>query len=280
MLFPKKYAYLTFRKDYAGGHGIGLRGVDGNPLAVRESSDRSHPHLSLVWSQGSILVKKNERATPQPSPLPSHGKAWHWFNENAAVLQAIGAIVASVAVVIGVLWWFFSVSSRVGQVEEKLTRLENGLVEISAGIGKINERAIKLEGKFESFEKYVLPHFADQIYKPKALELGFTDPQIVPLELVKSSEIPLTDRGKSYTLTFSLTEVGKDEMKFLISGTVGNVFINKVTVRVPKQIGVPINLMEVIRNVTPVPLTPGLWVVILDFPRADTAIFAFGPRTV
>jgi hypothetical protein len=98
-------------------------------------------------------------------------------------------------------------------------------------------------------------------------------------QLVKLSKIHLTDKEKSYDFTLTFSEVRKDHMEFLLNGVIGSDVFTDITVEVSTQIGVPINLTEVIENsLLVLPKTPALWAVILDFPSSDTAIFAFGPR--
>jgi hypothetical protein len=57
--------HLSFRDC----NGSLLRVIHGNPSGIEESSDRSPPHLSLVWKQEGTLAKKGSK--PNNKPLVS-----------------------------------------------------------------------------------------------------------------------------------------------------------------------------------------------------------------
>lgn len=256
-----------------------LRIVGGTPLVDNRVSYRRSPHLTLVWNQGGILAPKRPKKVDsgrEVLPVPWYRKIWHWLNESSGVWQSLG--------VIGVILWFaFSINSRLEQLEEKING-EGGLITMSREVGKINNRLTRIEERLKAIDKYVLPYVLPQTFRPKAVALGFIDPQMVVLTLGQSSEIHLTrhsDNEDSYDFTLRLQSFGEHEISFFVEGKIGPVTMTRSTIGIPRKIGVPMDFWEVVKDLFPSPATlsiPPLWVVILDFPNPDTAVIAFGAR--
>jgi len=114
MRFGNNNKHLVFYKDYQASQSIVLKIVDGNPLAVRESCDRSTSHLSLVRKQEGILTRKKPVVVPPVQPLSWYGRGWRWLQDNGPGIQ-------SVAIIGGVVMWVALIYFRLEKLEEKIT---------------------------------------------------------------------------------------------------------------------------------------------------------------
>jgi hypothetical protein len=253
---------------------------------------KNSPFLLLEWEKEEGLSRRKsgksnnkERVANQPVAIalgvPWYLGSWRWLNSNGSAIQAIAIISA-------VVWWFASGSFRLDQIEKSMSGIESKLVDVSTGIGKINERVTKLEGKWETFETFILPRLTTQAYKPKAFELGFVDPQIVSLNLIKSAQTRAQGFGKSglsYQFTFTVQEAKKDYIVVQVDGDV-KAQEKKSTVRgtileIPMKIGDPVDLMKVLSEmgIFPDDFNPSpLWVTVLDFPSPNVAVLAIASK--
>lgn len=272
---------LSFCEKY-GSNRSTLRAIAGNLSAVRESSDERLPHLLLVWKQEGILAAKGlntDKGKPrrvQPEPPSQVSQQPSWFREHA---ERIGVIVTILGGLAYGSWYLSKYDSRLINVETAVNG-PDGLPGINKKLSEISDRLTKIEGKLEAVDKYVWPYVLPRIFGSQATALGFTDPQIVPVRLTKSSKVSVTVYGGKLSFTFTVEDVKEDLIYFSVAGIFKEqVPILDIHVSMPYQIGVPINLTKIVGMGVPMQDVPDVWVSILDFPSSDSAILAVGPRT-
>lgn len=265
-------------------NGNSLRVVNGNPLMASRSVEGNKPQLTLVWgkpvSEGSSKrTKRESQVSVDKGPL---GRLRAWANANDGFLTIIGLVVAA-----GFFFgsWYMKSNlkeelkeyvdtSLKSELKSQLDPIREDMKRMTGDISKLQTGLANLQGKLGSI--------AGIVYQQRAAGLGFTDAQISFVELVKSSKVSivLSSQGWSYDFTLTLTDVKEDTLEFLVNGAINKtIVVDYVSVTIPKQVGVPLDLMEVIGGVTTtIPKPPPVWAVILDFPSSNTAVLAFGPR--
>jgi hypothetical protein len=251
--------------------------------------DMSQPHLSLVWDRDRALANKSgKKRQGQPaqtavSEKPT-GQVLTWLNDNQGVLTILGLIGAAFFFVGS---WYASWYMRSGleselraHVDETISKalepivndiegIVNDIKGIRNDVQQLKIDLVSVRDRVGSLERV--------FYKEKAESLGLQDPRVVPVHVSQPQAISQSDGEIPYTLNLTLGEVTQNHLRFSVNGTIGTVTFRDVLIRVPFQIGVPINLGDVLEQFG-VHDTPALWMVIFALPTPDTAIVATGSK--
>lgn len=247
---------------------------------VLRKPDGKQAHLTLIWGRSvSRSSEKKRKQVDQTSGSETQGRSLRdWVNDNDGFLTIIGLVAGACFFAGG----FYSSWYMRENLEKELKEyVDSSLNPIRVSVGRMEGEIVKLQTGLANLQGR-LGGIAGIVYKERAAALGFTDAQISFVELVKSSEVrvALSNQGWSYDFTLTLTDVKKDSLGFLVNGAINRtIVLHYVTVTIPRQTGVPLDLMEVIGNaVKTVPPPPPVWAVILDYPGSNTAVFAVGLR--
>jgi hypothetical protein len=233
-----------------------LEVIPGNPLAARGNPDKSQPRLAVI--QGRVLAEKRK---PEERPIvisqPWYSRSWTWLRTNAPAMMVLLAAAT-------IVWNLSGTYSRLGRLEEAING-QNGLVGKVSGM---TDRLTKMEGRFEGF-----------LNRAKALEVGLKDPQILPVAVSPTAPRQRVTSGPEasvpYSLEFGIYEITQDTITFSVGGKVGGTILKDNVVKVPFQIGVPIELTKAIG----VAGGPHIFLVVLDLPTKNQAVVAVGPKT-
>lgn len=235
--------------------------------------------LLYDWSEweGDVSRKNQGNKKREKENQTSPSRIRLWFDRNINILQGIGVLLLVTGILGGGAWWVVFVNSRLDQIQASVNKFENKLDD---GLTRIS----KVEVTLGVLERHLFP---------KAFELGFTDPQFVPLKLVNSSQMHIAESasdGVAYNFTFTVKEVGKDHIILLVDGDVkpragksGAIIVRNSLVGISTRVGEPVNLWQVLKNFAMFPEdfdVPPLWLAIIDFPVPDTAIVAVGTRKI
>lgn len=246
-------------------------------------SDNSQARLQLVWSNPLTAQKLGEKqAAERVSP---HSSKWRKIVDSTsykALVPLAGAIVAIIGAIYYTGWNLGSIQKDIGTLNGKIDGPEGINSKLSKLDQTVTDRLNNLDTKLNTRLDEGLREIRGYLwgmYRRQAISLGIPNPEIVPVRLSPGDQLAriIIDSKKPLVhLEYRVIRVTETTVTLEVNGTVGGITLENVqSLNVPLYPGDPIELTRVVY----IKGMPRIFVVFLDRPTKDTAIFAVGPKT-
>jgi hypothetical protein len=143
------------------------------------------------------------------------------------------------------------------------------MADAKALLAKLEEKTRSLTERVASLET--------NLYRSKAVALGYRNPSIRPINLAAQSQQPFVFnypvKGESQ-LELKILQITTDGILVEVTGTAANSQVKVIKVAQPLKVGTSIELTQGIRMEG----IPHVFMTVLEMPTKDTAIIAVGAK--
>jgi hypothetical protein len=193
------------------------------------------------------------------------------------ILRHLTAAGLLLAAAVGIVLLLLHANVNSNLVQDILTKKQNPpMADSSAAVADAQVLLAKLEEKTASLMERIAA-LESNLYRSKAVALGFKNPSIRPVDLAAQQPQPFVFNyqvKKGNYLELRILQITKDAIVLEVTGTAPNNESKAVKILQPLKVGTSVELTQGFR----VEGMPHIFMTVLEIPTKDTAIIAVGAK--
>jgi hypothetical protein len=193
------------------------------------------------------------------------------------ILRHLTAAGLLLAAAVGIVLLLLHANVNSNLVQDILTKKQNPpMADSSAAVADAQVLLAKLEEKTASLMERIAA-LESNLYRSKAVALGFKNPSIRPVDLAAQQPQPFVFNyqvKKENYLELRILQITKDAIVLEVTGTAPNNESKAVKILQPLKVGTSVELTQGFR----VEGMPHIFMTVLEIPTKDTAIIAVGAK--